>query len=926
MRLLYYGKGGELKVTADLVDAGTVPPYAVLSHTWGADDEEVTFEDLARNVGKDKPGYKKIELCGDQANRDGLQYFWIDTCCINKANNAELSLAIRSMFRWYRNASRCYVYLLDVPASPLSAGEEAQLPPWNTDFRQSKWFTRGWTLQELLAPSVVEFFSHEWHKLGDRASLKQLIYEATTIPCGVLEGAPLSQFSIDERFRWRQSRVTKLKEDAAYCLFGILDVDMAPVYGEGTEEAFGRLHGELRKQEDCLRDLRPTDPRDDKKRIEDTKGGLSEALYRWVLENSIFRQWYNDPQSQLLWINGDPGKGKTMLLCGVIDELQSTLAKTASVSYFFCQATDSRINNAVAVLRGLLYLLIIQQPPLIAHVRKKYDQAGRGMFEDTNAWVALTDIFANILQELYDSNSGTTYMLIDGLDECIVDRVKLLQLISRQSSTSSRVKWIGTSRNWPDIEAHLRNGAHKLSLELNVESVRVAVELYVEQKVDQLAQARHYNAELRSAVLQHMTSNAEGTFLWVSLVCQDLQTTSRWNVLKKLALFPPGLDSLYKRMMHQISKSDDAEVCQQVLSIAAVLYRPVTIHELTVLVESLEYLGIHDVDQLMELVKDGRRFIMYHKGAIESYPLQTYASALLFSPTGSMIRRLFQHEESEQIIIKPAMCVSWSACLQTLERHGDNVNCVTFSHDSTKLVSASADYTLMLWDVISGACLQTLTGHSANVSSAAFSHDSSELISASWDNTVKLWRASDGVCLRTFTGHKDYVWPVAYSHDSTWLASASDDKTVKIWNATTSVCLWTLRASYDMTIKIWEASSAFSYDSTRLASASIDKTVKIWNVTEGTCLQTLKGHSDKVSSVAFSRDMTKLASASHDKTVKIWDMSSGVCMQTLKGHSNIVRSIAFSHSSTQLASASFDRTVKIWDISSSVRLPSIGFS
>ena len=502
MRLLYHREDGQLSVTADLVDADAVRPYAILSHTWGADkEEEVTFEDLAKNAGKDRPGYKKIQLCGEQAKRDGLQYFWVDTCCINKANKAEHSLAIWSMFRWYRNAARCYVYLSDVSAPALEDEGEVSSRLWDSEFQQSKWFTRGWTLQELLAPSVVNFFSRDWHKLGDRTSLKSQIHEVTTIPYKVLEGASLSHSSIDERFRWRQNRHTKLREDAAYSLSGIFNVDMAPVYGEGTEEAFRRLHDKirsqeetLRQQEECLRDLRPTDPRNDKKRIEDTKGGLLEGSYRWVLENNSFQQWHNDPHSQLLWIKGDPGKGKTMLLCGIINELQKTVANTASVSYFFCQATDSRINSATAVLRGLLYLLVTQQPALIAHVRRKYDQAGKTMFEDANAWVALTDIFADVLQDL---NLGTSYLIVDALDECVTNLLKLLRLVAKQSSASSRVKWIVSSRNWPDIEEQLEQAGHKvrLSLKLNTESVSAAVTFFIQQKVCQLAQQKKYDEQ-----------------------------------------------------------------------------------------------------------------------------------------------------------------------------------------------------------------------------------------------------------------------------------------------------------------------------------------------------------------------------------------------------------------------------------------------
>jgi WD40 repeat protein len=162
-------------------------------------------------------------------------------------------------------------------------------------------------------------------------------------------------------------------------------------------------------------------------------------------------------------------------------------------------------------------------------------------------------------------------------------------------------------------------------------------------------------------------------------------------------------------------------------------------------------------DRLAQLVQDARRFIMYHKGAIEGYPLQTYASALLFSPTGSLMRQLFQHEEPEAISIRPAMSDGWSVCLQTLEGHSNTVWSVAFSHDSTRLASASHDSTVKIWDASSGACLQTLEGHSDWVNSVAFSHDSTRLASASYDSTVKIWDASSGACLQTLEGHSGTV-------------------------------------------------------------------------------------------------------------------------------------------------------------------------
>jgi hypothetical protein len=597
MRLLECDKDGEFIITSF---DNELPPYAILSHTWGEDKEEVTFADLVKGDGKAKRGYEKIRFCGEQAQQDGLQYFWVDTCCIDKTDKAELSQAIRSMFRWYQNATKCYVYLSDVSTRKRKSEAMVNEFTWKLAFRSSRWFTRGWTLQELLAPSIVEFFSQEWERLGNKTSLKSLIHKITGIPHEVFNGAPLSQFSVNDRLRWKGNRKTKHDEDAWYSLSGIFNVEIAPAYSEGAASAFKRLMDEINKLERCVQDIHHTDPRNDKKRIEDTKGGLLADSYRWILNNTTFQQWQQNPHSRLLWVKGDPGKGKTMLLCGIINELQSSIRRTALLSYFFCQATDSRINSATAVLRGLLYMLMNQQPSLVSHVRKKHDHAGKSLFEDANAWVALTEIFVDVLR---DPNLSTTYLIIDALDECVTDRSKLLEFVAKQSSTSDRVKWIVSSRNWPDIEAQLERAGHKvrLSLELNAKSVAAAVDIFIRQKVDQLTQEKKYKAETRHAVLQHLMSNANDTFLWVALVCRDLKVTANRHVLKKLALFPPGLDALYERMMHQMSETDDAEVCRQVLASTAILYRPVTIPELISLVQSLEEF-VNDLELVREIV------------------------------------------------------------------------------------------------------------------------------------------------------------------------------------------------------------------------------------------------------------------------------------------------------------------------------------
>ena len=257
MRLLLVDENSEFSLTDDLVS--NIPPYAILSHTWAEDDEEVNFRDLTIGPRRTKSGYKKLRFCAERASRDGLQHFWVDTCCIDKANNTELSEAINSMFRWYQKADKCYVYLSDI-----STGDHSQAnTSWEEAFRQSRWFRRGWTLQELIAPASVEFFCSNGNRLGDKISLERQLHEITGIAVLALQGIRLSTFSINERMIWAENRETKREEDKAYSLLGIFDIHMPLIYGEGKENALARLHEEIHRRrnqhrpDEILRTLQP---------------------------------------------------------------------------------------------------------------------------------------------------------------------------------------------------------------------------------------------------------------------------------------------------------------------------------------------------------------------------------------------------------------------------------------------------------------------------------------------------------------------------------------------------------------------------------------------------------------------------------------------------------------------------------------------
>ncbi|KAI1172981.1 HET-domain-containing protein [Nemania sp. FL0916] len=260
-----------------------IPHYAILSHTWG--DEEVSLDDMRRGTEVEKlKGYDKIKATCRIAEEQGLEYVWIDTCCIDKASSAELSEAINSMFAWYRDAAVCYAWLADYDAdaetgfwltdeavlASFAAREAAAEPDWafndppplttreldmrnaiSRGLRRCKWWTRGWTLQEMIAPRRVEFYDKHWTCFGTKTQLAPILAWITGVDAAVLRGAPLDQVLVGRRMSWAARRQTRRVEDMAYCLLGIFDINMPLLYGEGTK-AFTRLQQEILRSSNDL--------------------------------------------------------------------------------------------------------------------------------------------------------------------------------------------------------------------------------------------------------------------------------------------------------------------------------------------------------------------------------------------------------------------------------------------------------------------------------------------------------------------------------------------------------------------------------------------------------------------------------------------------------------------------------------------------
>lgn len=584
MRLLYRDKASNILTFTDYLRPGDIPSYAILSHTWGKPQDEVTYLDIAEcRVGfTTKPGYHKLEFCLEQAERDGLHYVWIDTCCIDKRDYTELSREIHSMYRWYLNSKKCYVYLADISTRKRNHHGELR-PIANSEIAGSRWFTRGWTLQELLAPTSVEFFSHSREYLGTRQDLASVIAARTGIAEDVLMGtAPVARHTRKARLSWIANRRTTYPEDKAYCLIGLLEVSMTLTPGETEEQSMRRLRRAMIEacQDDIEVDantqgrrvanphLHAPDRLDNSADItqSDRRKAFLDALKfegmhsrrrqakkpysttcAWLPDHPVYKRWLDSNEYKqhhgLLWVKGKPGAGKTTLV-KYADDVACPKNIVRVGFYFHARSREILQKSIDGMYRSLLYQLLDKQTALQNLVLDTFDTSinldASAEWPRETLQEMLAFVFANMAKR-------RIHCYIDALDECDVQQVQhmidLFETINQDSADDKRyLRILLASRHYPIIRI-------RTDLELDLDKVPehlTDIEQYVEGKLDT-------GSDPSVDIKQQLVDKAKGIFMWAVLVVDILNEEyshgAIFNVRRRLEELQPGLSELFEELI-----------------------------------------------------------------------------------------------------------------------------------------------------------------------------------------------------------------------------------------------------------------------------------------------------------------------------------------------------------------------------------------
>ncbi|KAF1925387.1 uncharacterized protein M421DRAFT_103125 [Didymella exigua CBS 183.55] len=940
----------------------TLYPYAILSHTWLLSNRhEVTYEDFVKGQQENKPiGYAKIRFCAEKAAADGLEYFWVDTCCINKANSEELYEAITKMFSWYRKASKCYAYLSDVSAQdsfdPV-VSELLSTHAWEPAFRGSRWFNRGWTLQELLAPPSVEFYSAEGIHLGDRASLEQCIYEITGIPREALHGRNLSRFTVEERMRWSKDRETKRKEDKAYCLLGIFDVFMIHMYGEGEHNAFDRLRVEIgKKQAEITRQdhiiaalpfasgaaFDSHNNEHQPKCLPRTRTEILEEIDKWV--NTV-------DQRCMCWLNSVAGSGK------------STIARTLATHYdssgklgasFFFSRDSGDLSNSIRFVTSLARQLATNVPSVKRYICQALSE--QRSISDLSLREQWSRLILKPLSELERKICPCPLVfVIDALDECDNDRdareifkvlatAKTLINVRLRIFISSRPELPKQSgfKSMPELQRHTLILQEEPRTRVN-RDIKLLFESYFQTIRQECGLSDEWP---ESSVVKALVDRSGGLFAWASTACRFIQESPQQSQKHISMLLERDqscvnakrqLDQLYSIVLRSaISRqTSTSSNLSAIIGPIVVLCSPLSIEALAKLLDR----SLSDVQATLASLRSIFRLptqvsapIRLHHTTFRDYLLNeaqcTVPSIWIDQPeihkrladscVDHMSRELplaflqfsGSHFAYGSIHNVPAAVVSPAlhyACLHWIEhyRRGraqlrDRERAHTFIENSFHLWVQAMNL------IGKGPETGTLLRIYQSLLTSALNERQLKMIVIARQCLVALQPA-----VRRMTDQNEPL--VTVSPPLT--LEAFEKLKPSSWhlglqNAEASTNSW--KDIKDNNNYVNDVS--FTPDGTQIASGSNSEVIRLWYVNSMKTVRMLEDNfTEKVSSVRISPDGTKLAAGSDDSTLKLWDLETGKVLQTLEPKAGWVNSVQFAPSGNILASGSMEGKIVLWD-------------
>ncbi|KAK4247279.1 WD40-repeat-containing domain protein [Corynascus novoguineensis] len=939
MRLLRHRSDGGFEFARNLPE-DKLPKHAILSHTWLLDnDKEVTFEDLAlgKLPSRKEAGAAKIRFCTDQAAKDGLEYTWVDS-------------------------SRCYVYLEDVSlaAKPFDHTEHTLNPsyPWKQAFRRIRWFTRGWTLQELLASKSVEFFAAEGVRLGDKTTLEQWVHEITGIPVRALRGNDLADFTVAERLSWTENRHTTRKEDKAYCLLGIFNIFMPVIYGEedyaftpldevlstvpiASEAAFNSFNNQ--HEPTCL---------------PNTRTELLAEILQWA-------KGHDD--KCIYWLSGMAGTGK------------STVARTVARLFyeqgilgarFFFSRGGGDLSNANRLITTIARQLATTIPATKRHICEaitRQKNIAEHSFRDQ--W---DQLIIGPLSQIHGGSSPPTIVLVaDALDECESERdirVLLRIFATARSLSKIRLRIFITSR--PEIA--IRHSLGKILdaereifvlHEISSDIVNRDLSLFFKSNFSTIREERGLDEDWPGRrIIELLVEISCGLFIWASTACRFIREGRRLTMRRIFILLnghrsgvgpEKQLDQIYTAVIrdsvhqdyNQEEKAELYGILRDVLGSIVVLSSPLSMASLTSLLDMrLSHIKetLADLHTIFHILSQPFRPIRLHHLTFRDFLLdKDRCSDLEFSVDekeankqlaegcrrlmARILKRdicglgspgtLFKNVDPKQL----GRCIPDElqyACLYWVQHYrqsgmvlsdGDEVEAICPMGKSSEMGAIVRLYHSMLEPTV-------------NTRQLPFVKDARRFL-FTFQSIIKLAPLQVYCSALMFVPPTNQLKQHFKSQMHPWMK--------KIWVSPADVPKPKDEFNYVNDLAFTPGgkqiasgsntnSLAISPDGTLIAAGADDFTVTVWDLKTRAVRYALnKAYSRWVNSVIFSPDGNVLASGSMDETVALWDVATGRELKRIDNQSSCVNTTAFSPDGFSIATGSVDQMIRLWDISGS---------